>query len=66
MSLMKNNIIKIRVANKQGYVPYKLGGVVDLSYPSSTTRRGRCEALGQISPTICAEITLYVIEHKNF
>lgn len=49
-------VIKIRVANKQGYVPYKMGGVVDLSYPSSKTRRGRCEAYGQISPTICAEL----------
>lgn len=58
-------VIKIRVANKQGYVPYKMGGVVDLSYPSSKTRRGRCEAYGQISPTICAELTLYVIESKK-
>lgn len=59
------DIIKIRVANKQGYVPYKIGGVVDLSYPSSKTRRGRCEQLGEVSPTICAELTLYVIEHKK-
>lgn len=42
--------------------PTKWGGVVDLSYPSSKTRRGRCEKLGDISPTICAEMPPNKIE----
>lgn len=39
--------------------------MVDLSYPSSKTRRGRCEQLGEVSPTICAEMPPSRIEQRG-
>ena len=47
-------MIRVRVANKQGYTLLKEGGVADLSYAKSKTRRGRVVNMGEISPTICA------------
>ena len=44
--------IKIRQATKQGYVECRVGGVADLSYPTSKTRRGRVQNMGNISPTL--------------
>lgn len=35
----------------------KMGGVADLSYPSSKTRRGRVQECGTICPTITATET---------
>lgn len=46
--------VKIKQATKQGYVECELGGVADLSYPTSETRRGRVENNGQICPTLTA------------
>ena len=52
-----HNEIKIAIpqATKQGYIECELGGVADLSYPSSKTRRGRVQESGTICPTITAE-----------
>lgn len=47
-------MIRVRVANSKGYTLLKEGGVADLSYPTSKTRRGRVVNMGEISPTICA------------
>lgn len=44
--------IKVKQATKQGYIECKPGGVADLSYPTSTLRRGRVQGGGDISPTI--------------
>lgn len=44
--------IKGKQATKQGYIECKPGGVADLSYPTSTLRRGRVQSGGDISPTI--------------
>lgn len=46
--------IKIRQATKQGYIECEVGGVADLSYPTSKTRRGRVQNMGNISPTLQA------------
>lgn len=55
--------IKIRQATKTGYVEIEIGGVVDLLYPSSLTRRGRVQEGGRVSPTVTAEeCGLYRIE----
>lgn len=48
-------ILRIKQATKQGYVDYKIGGVVDLNYPTSKTRRGRVIEMGDISPTLTTE-----------
>ena len=57
----KNDLIRIKQATKQGWIEMISGGVADLSYPSSDTRRGRVEDGGQICPTIPTTSQLYVI-----
>ena len=44
--------MKIKQNNKKGYAECKLGGVADLSYPDSTTRRGRVQGGGDVSPAL--------------
>ena len=55
-SVQKDNMvmesIKIKQATKNGYVECKVGGVADLSFPSSTTRRGRVQDNGDTCPTL--------------
>ena len=41
-------------ATKEGYAVVPEGGVFDASYPDSTTRRGRIQEGGTVSPTIMA------------
>lgn len=54
--LYKDNLVmetmKIKQNNKKGYAECKLGGVADLSYPDSTTRRGRVQGGGDVSPAL--------------
>ena len=52
-----NAVIKIPQATKQGYIECEVGGVADLSYPNSKTRRGKVQEKGTISPTITATET---------
>ena len=49
--------VLIPQATKQGYIECQIGGVADLSYPNSKTRRGRVQENGTISPTITATET---------
>lgn len=53
----EGNKIAIRQATKKGYIECEFGGVADLSYPESKTRRGRVQENGQICPTITATET---------
>ena len=58
--------IPIKQATKKGYIECEVGGVANLSYPNSKTRRGRVLSNGQISPTITAtETEVSKIEMKN-
>lgn len=50
--LMEEDGYKIKQATKKGYIECKVGGLADLSYPSSKSRRGRVQGNGQISPTL--------------
>lgn len=49
--------VAIAQATKKGYIECEVGGVADLSYPNSKTRRGRVQENGQICPTITATET---------
>ena len=55
-TMYKDNMVletvKIKQATKQGYAECRLGGVADLSYPDSTSRRGRVQGGGDISPAL--------------
>ena len=44
--------LKIPQATAQGYAECEVGGVFDGSYPNSTTRRGRVQEGGKISPAL--------------
>ena len=52
-----NAVIQIPQATKKGYIECEQNGVADLSYPTSTTRRGRVQENGNISPTLTASET---------
>ena len=55
--VIENNKVAIKQATKQRYIECEIGGVADLSYPDSKTRRGRVQDDGNISPTITATET---------
>lgn len=60
------NKVAIKQATKQGYIECELGGVADLSYPDSKTRRGRFQDNGNTCPTITAtETSVCRIESKE-
>ena len=50
-------VVKIKQATKEGYIECKLGGVADLSSPTSKTRRGRVQDNGDNCPTLTATET---------
>lgn len=53
--------LKVPEATALGYVRCPAGGCFDMSYPGSSTRRGRVQGGGEISPTVtCSqEIVLF-------
>lgn len=57
-------VIEIPQATKEGAIQMEIGGVADLSYPTSKTRRGRVQDKGTISPALTChtENTLRRIE----
>lgn len=58
--------IKIKQATHEGSIPIVDGGVADLSFPSSKTRRGRVQDNGTIAGTLCTSNQLHQIkETKN-
>nr|DAK81743.1 MAG TPA: Cytosine specific methyltransferase [Bacteriophage sp.] len=54
-SVQKDNMVLVKQATKQGYAECELGGVADLSFPDSDTRRGRVQERGSLCPTIMAQ-----------
>lgn len=57
--ILDNDIktVAIPQATKKGYIECEVGGVADLSYPNSKTRRGRVQDGGNICPTLTATET---------
>lgn len=60
--LEKEKVVGIRQATKEGFIPCKIGGVADLNYPESNTRRGRVIENGEICPTLTTENIPSVLE----
>ncbi len=50
--IIERNTVAIKQATEQGYIECKIGGVADLSFPTSKLRRGRVQGGGDISPTL--------------
>lgn len=44
--------VKVNNATGKGFIEVKLGGVLNLAFPDSKTRRGRVIDGGEISPTL--------------
>lgn len=53
-SLVAEPNLCIKQATKKGYIEIPPGGVFDASYPESSTRRGRVQDNGKVSPTLTA------------
>lgn len=54
-TVQKDNMVLVKQATKQGYVECECGGVADLSFPDSSTRRWRVQDNGKICPTIMSQ-----------
>lgn len=55
-TVQKDNLcLEIKQATKGGSIKCKVGGCYDASYPGSTSRRGRVQNGGDVTPTITAE-----------
>lgn len=57
----RQTVLKVRQATEQGYIECLPGGVCDLAYPSSYSRRARVTERGNVSGSIMAgETSQYV------
>ena len=58
--------VMVKQATKAGFIKSQVGGVADLSFPTSKTRRGRVQAGGTVSPTIMSSNQeLYKLERNE-
>lgn len=55
-------VLCIHQATKQGFIEVEPGGVFDAAYPESTTRRGRVQEGGKVTPAILTSNELSVYE----
>ena len=63
--IIEEDGVLVSQATKDGYAKCKWGGVVDISYPNSKTRRGRVEQNGDICPTLTTSGNIVRIELWN-
>ena len=58
-SVQKDNLVmetvKIKQATKEGYIECEVGGVCNIYYPNSKTRRGRVQDRGNVCPALTAQ-----------
>ena len=54
-SVQKDNMVLIKQAAKEGFIECEYGGIADLSFPQSRTRRGRVQDGVNICPAITVE-----------
>ena len=55
-------VVHVKQATAQGSTPCRIGGVADLNYPDSRTRRGRVIENGEVCPTLTTENIPSVLE----
>ncbi len=61
--MIKNIRLELDKLQNLGMRYCEMGGVADLTYPGSKTRRGRVQGDGgDIAPTLTTSCSLYVIE----
>ena len=60
------NGVYVRTANKDGRIELRDGGVCDLTYPQSQTRRGRVIDGGDTSPTLMGSmVNVFKVEIEH-
>lgn len=52
---IRSEVLYVPQGTKQGYAAVPDGGVFDMAFPTSKTRRGRVQEGGSISPTVMSE-----------
>lgn len=55
---------RVRQATKQGFIEVNGGGLIDMSYPNSKTRRGRVQDDGATCPTVMTTGEICRVESK--
>lgn len=55
-------VVHVKQATTDGIIPCRIGGVADLNYPDSKTRRGRVIENGEVCPTLTTENIPSVLE----
>jgi DNA (cytosine-5)-methyltransferase 1 len=62
--MIKKRIMKLRIrqASKRGWIEVPEGGVFDISYPTSKSRRGRVQDGGLVCPALTCEPIICVYE----
>ena len=60
--VLEQKTVKVREATQKGYTEVEIGGVANLEYPTSQTRRGRAIENGKMSPTLTTGNIPSVIE----
>lgn len=61
VGFQKDGVLYVPQGTKQGYATVSDGGVFDMAFPSSKTRRGRVQEGGSISPTIMSEANTLMV-----
>lgn len=62
VKIIEQTHIKVKQATRQGYIECELGGVANLCFPKSLTRRGRVIENGNICPTLTTDCVPNVLE----
>lgn len=57
--------VLIKQATEKGYIECEEGGVADLSFPNSRTRRGRVQEGGRVSPALTATGSTEIYKIEN-
>lgn len=61
----KADIISIKANTDKGFSELESGGIVDLSYPESSSRRGRVQTRGRVCPTITSAGELNIVDKSR-
>ena len=60
----RDGVLYIPQGTKQGYAAVSDGGVFDMAFPTSKTRRGRVQEGGSVSPTVMSESNCLMLYQK--
>ena len=59
----EDGVMKVRQATGEGSIQVVVGGLFDMSFPTSKTRRGRVQGHGMICPTLTASSSQSIIRY---